>query len=137
AGAADAILRTLERHGLEWTDTVARQSERAHLYRDALERLERAGRTFHCTCSRSTLADERVYPGTCRAKREAVAGGSAVRIRVDETEIEFDDAIQGPFRQALADAVGDFVVLRRDGLFAYQLAVVVDDAEQRIDHVVR
>ena len=136
-GAADAILRTLERHGLEWTGAVVRQSERAELYRAALERLERDGRTFHCTCSRSALADERVYPGTCRAKRAAVAGGSAVRLRVDETEIAFDDAVQGPFRQCLASAVGDFVVLRRDGVFAYQLAVVVDDAEQRIDHVVR
>jgi glutamyl-Q tRNA(Asp) synthetase len=136
-GAADAILHTLERHGLEWSGAPVRQSERTDLYRAALERLGRAGRTFHCTCSRSALADEPVYPGTCRARGEPTTAGSAIRIRVDDVAIAFDDEVQGRFTQALAHDVGDFVVLRRDGLFAYQLAVVVDDAEQRVDHVVR
>ena len=137
SGAADAILRSLERHGLEWDGAVVRQSERTPLYRDAFDRLVREGRTFRCSCSRSALGDERVYPGTCRARREPAVGSSAVRVRVDDAVVAFDDAIQGPVVQALARDVGDFVVLRRDGLFAYQLAVVVDDAEQGIDHIVR
>jgi len=136
-GAADTILRTLERHGLEWSGPVVRQSERTHLYREALERLDQAGRTFRCTCSRSTLADEPVYPGTCRARRSPATHDFATRIRVDDVEVSFEDAIQGRFAQVLARDVGDFVVLRRDGYFAYQLAVVVDDAEQRIDRIVR
>ena len=136
-GAADAILRTLESHRLEWSQTVVRQSERTHLYRDALDRLERAGRTFRCSCSRSMLADERVYPGTCRVRRTPDGGDHATRVRVDDVVLEFDDAIQGVFSQALAQEVGDFVVQRRDGLFAYQLAVVVDDAAQKVDHIVR
>jgi len=136
-GAADAILRCLERHGLHWSGAVTYQIQRHAVYEQALRRLDAMGLTFHCTCSRASLADEPIYPGTCRHRRTAGRTGSAVRIRVPCTRFEFMDRIQGRYGQDLATEVGDFVVRRRDGLIAYQLAVVVDDADQGITHVVR
>jgi len=144
-GAATEILRTLESLGLQWDGTVLRQSERGDAYRAALEELERKGATYPCACTRREIGDSAlagidgglVYPGTCRSGPPPGRATRATRVRVDAAVIEFDDAVQGRVRQQLATDVGDFVLRRADGLFAYQLAVVVDDAAQGITDVVR
>jgi glutamyl-Q tRNA(Asp) synthetase len=135
-GAIDSILQTLERHGM-WWDELTYQHERISLYRHALDQFEATGYTFVCTCSRSQLHDSDVYPGTCRERGLLSGGASSIRLRVPARTIEFLDGIQGRYAQRLDADVGDFVVFRRDGIFAYQLAVVVDDAAQRITHVLR
>ncbi len=143
-GAADAILRTLERYELHWDGPVLYQSRRTEVYRAALERLLNAGLAYPCTCSRRELAacprgDDGgpIYPGHCRAGVRRPARPPAIRLRVTDAPVAFRDAVQGDYRQCLASVVGDFVIRRADGLFAYQLAVVVDDADQGITRVVR
>jgi glutamyl-Q tRNA(Asp) synthetase len=143
-GAADAILRTLDACGMGWDGNVIYQSQRAEAYRDALARLEGQRQIYPCACSRREIADSAlgpdralVYPGTCRNGLAPGKTSRAIRARVDHEPIEFEDAVQGTISQDLAAEVGDFVLLRADGLFAYQLAVVVDDAEQGITDVVR
>jgi glutamyl-Q tRNA(Asp) synthetase len=144
-GAADQILRTLQSLGLHWDGVVLRQSERGDAYQAALAELERRDATYPCACTRREIGDSAlagidgtlVYPGTCRNGLPAGRTARATRVRVDDAVIEFDDAVQGRMRQQLAAAVGDFVLRRADGLFAYQLAVVVDDAAQGITDVVR
>ena len=150
-GAESDILATLERYGFAWDGPVVRQSSRTQRYRAALEQLVASGDAYPCACTRRELESappgaggERVYPGTCRngipADRLARAQRSW-RVRVGRepagTVIEYCDRLQGPQRQDLAREVGDFVVLRADGLFAYQLAVVVDNAAQGITDIVR
>jgi glutamyl-Q tRNA(Asp) synthetase len=143
-GAADAILRVLEAYGFEWDEVVMRQSRRSAAYAAALERLQREGAVFPCACTRREVSDsalgetiEPVYPGTCRNGIPPGRSARAVRMRVGETVIGFEDRLQGEVEQNLAAEVGDFVVRRADGAFAYQLAVVVDDFEQGITDVVR
>lgn len=146
AGASDSILRDLERHGFSWQGEVVRQSQRLDAYAAALEQLRRQGAVFPCACSRKEIADSAtgrsvdgaaIYPGACRDGLPAGRSARAWRLRVDSAEIAFVDAVQGAQRQDLAREVGDFVLLRADGLFAYQLAVVVDDAWQGITDIVR
>jgi len=146
AGAADRILRTLEAFGLEWDGEVAFQSRRTGLYESALERLAARGMVYQCSCSRSQLASlarttdgEPVYPGTCRAGPAEPGGPTSSRFRVPEetATVSFIDALQGEFTQDVSISVGDFVIRRKDDLFAYQLAVVVDDACQGVTQVVR
>ena len=136
-GSADEVLRTLEAFGLLWDGEVEYQSRRTHLYTEVLESLRAAGRTFECSCSRRELAaEDSGYPGTCRAGPRG-PGDAAIRFRIDETEtVVFDDRFQGPIALAMGK-LGDVIVRRRDGVFAYQLAVVVDDALQGITDVVR
>jgi glutamyl-Q tRNA(Asp) synthetase len=137
-GSTDSILAALETYALEWDGPVIFQSERLAEYRAAAERLRQAGLTFECSCSRRelSLAGESVYPGTCRDGPRA-AGATATRFRVDDgARIAFDDAVQGPCEYALSE-LGDCVIRRKDGLFSYQLAVVVDDAAQGITDIVR
>lgn len=136
AGAADSILRTLEQHGLSW-DGLSYQRDRIPLYRDALERLQRDGHTFRCICSRSQLQDADVYPGTCRNRNISSGSPSSQRVRVPNETLGFEDLVQGHYSQRLDRDVGDFVIHRRDGIIAYQLAVVVDDAAQHVTQVVR
>jgi len=143
-GAADAILRTLEDYGFEWEGAVMRQSRRAAAYAAALERLQREGAVFPCACTRREISDstlgeasEPVYPGTCRNGIPSGRSARAVRVRVGDAVIAFEDRLQGRIEQHLAVEVGDFVARRADGLFAYQLAVVVDDFEQGVSDVVR
>jgi len=143
-GAADSILRTLEACGFSWSGEVQWQSRNSAAYAQALERLRARGTLFPCACSRREIADsslnedgERVYPGTCRNGLPPGREGRTLRVRVDAASVEFEDAIQGRIVQSLAAEVGDFVLKRADGLFAYQLAVVVDDDAQDISHVVR
>jgi glutamyl-Q tRNA(Asp) synthetase len=139
-----AILRTLECFGLAWDGAVMRQSERTEAYRAAFERLEHAGLAYPCGCTRKEIADSAlgpdgapIYPGTCSDGLPNGRKARAWRLRVENREIAFTDAVQGRVMQNLTQEVGDFVLLRADGLFAYQLAVVVDDAAQGVTHVVR
>ena len=143
-GAADEILRTLDGLGFAWEGEVMVQSERTMIYAEALARLQVLGCVFPCACSRKEIADsslniegERVYPGTCRNGLAPGREARALRLRVGAEVIAFEDAVQGPVRHHLARVIGDFVLRRADGLFAYQLAVVVDDAAQGITDVVR
>ena len=141
-GAADGILRTLERLGLYWDGEVVFQSRRGALYEQALARLRD---TYLCACSRREIADSavslatdgaQVYPGTCRAGLPAGRNARALRVRV-QGMISIADRVQGLLQQDLEREVGDFVLRRADGQFAYQLAVVVDDADQQVTDVVR
>lgn len=137
-GCADRMLRTLEAFGLLWDGEILYQSRNIPRYEAALEALGRAGRTFQCTCSRRlrSSSEEGGYPGTCRGK-PPVPTPAAIRFRVDEAEtVRFEDRFQGECRIDMR-AMGDVVIRRRDGIFAYQLAVVVDDDAQKINHVVR
>lgn len=143
-GAADDILLTLEKFGFEWDGSVLYQSQRDEAYAAAFHRLQSLSLVYACACSRREIADSAVhgidgliYPGTCRNGLAHGKTARAWRIRTEDRSIEFDDAIQGRISQNLSRDIGDFVLKRADGLYAYQLAVVVDDAEQGISHVVR
>jgi glutamyl-Q tRNA(Asp) synthetase len=137
---AQEILSALRAFGLQWDGEVMVQSQRKARYEQALAALN--SHTYTCTCSRKEIADSAlmglegpVYPGTCRAQPRVA--DAAVRVRTHREPISFIDRVQGPNTQAIETDIGDFVVKRRDGLFAYQLAVVVDDADQGVTHVVR
>lgn len=135
-GAADRQLRTLDAFGLRSDAPVVRQSARDALYRDALERLLESGAAFECHCSRTDLAANGGIHRRCVAR--ARRPDPAVRLRVDDgAHVSFVDGLQGPQSQDVSTAVGDFVLRRADGYWAYQLAVVVDDAAQGITDVVR
>lgn len=143
-GAADAILHTLERLGFAWDGEVEWQSRRKAHYLAAFEGLRLAGAVFACACSRREIADSSLgadgaprYPGTCRDGLPQGRAARAWRLRVEPGAVCFEDFLQGRICQDVAADVGDFVVLRADGCFAYQLAVVVDDAAQGVTHVVR
>ena len=151
--AAEDILRTLEVFGLLSDEPVLYQSERTEAYEEALLKLQAGGAVYPCCCTRKEIADSAlhgieglVYPGTCRTGIPAGREGRAWRIRTDLraspfplplSPIEFSDTLQGHITQNLEREIGDFVVKRADGLFAYQLAVVADDADQEITHIVR
>jgi glutamyl-Q tRNA(Asp) synthetase len=143
-GAAEDILRTLERLGLYWDGPVIFQSRRAALYEQALQALRT--HTYWCGCSRREIADSslgvaadgaQIYPGTCRNGLHLGKTPRALRVKTAAEEIVFQDRVQGPQQQILDAAVGDFVLYRADGQFAYQLAVVVDDMAQSITDIVR
>jgi glutamyl-Q tRNA(Asp) synthetase len=144
AGAADDILRTLAACGLEWDGQVVHQSARSDAYHSALHRLREKGLVYPCACSRREIADSAiagaegpVYPGTCRAGLPPGKAARALRIETRGAAIAFDDALQGQVAHDLEKESGDFVLYRADDVYAYQLAVVVDDAEQGITDVVR
>jgi glutamyl-Q tRNA(Asp) synthetase len=149
-GAADEILRALELYGLEPDGPVAVQSRRTPIYEAALDALRARDLLYPCGCTRAEL--ERIasaplpghpgdsgpaYPGTCREGLPAGRSPRSLRFRVPPGEVSFDDAVFGSERQNVLREVGDFVVRRADGPFAYQLAVVVDDADQSVTQVVR
>lgn len=143
-GAAENILRTLDAFGLHSDEPVLYQSQRTAAYEDALRKLQSNGAAYPCCCTRKEIADSAlngvegpVYPGTCRNGIPVGREGRAWRVRTNNEAVEFDDVLQGCCTQYLENEIGDFVVKRADGLFAYQLAVVVDDAFQCITHIVR
>lgn len=144
-GAADEILASLEQLGLHWDGEIVWQSRRNEAYVAALEQLRARGLVYDCACSRREILlsaphpgeEGPIYPGTCRAGLRAGHPPRAVRIAVPRRQVCFHDGVFGPVQQVLAEAVGDFVLRRADGLFAYQLAVVVDDAAAGVNQVVR
>jgi len=136
-GSAERILRDLQRFGMQSDQPVLYQSERTEAYASAVRHLLDSGLAYRCGCSRSELPASGVYPGTCREGLPAGKKPRSVRLRVRDEAIDFTDLVQGPIRENLADSVGDFIIRRADGLAAYQLAVVVDDAFQEVTEVVR
>jgi len=146
-GSADQIVAALARLGFEWNESIVRQSARRPLYEDAVQRLLAAGDAFRCSCSRAEIqaavtstaasGEELRYPGWCRDGVRMPERATAIRFRTPSGDVVFQDQIQGLTCVDVAAEVGDFVIQRRDGWFAYQLAVVVDDAAQGITHVVR
>ncbi|MFA7554448.1 MAG: tRNA glutamyl-Q(34) synthetase GluQRS [Spongiibacteraceae bacterium] len=137
-GAANAILTCLQQHGLQWDQPVLWQHQRHQAYQQIIDQLLATGQAFYCTCSRSdTQHQGGIYSGHCRGRTQIPNRPFAIRWQVPEQTIGFNDAIQGYFSQHLPQQVGDIVLKRKDGLFAYQLAVVVDDAYQQITHCVR
>jgi len=143
-GAADDMLRTLEAFGMQWHGTVVYQSARSDAYHAALHELRQRGRVYACACSRREIADSAVtgiegfvYPATCREGLPAGRSARAWRVNTEGAAIRFDDAIQGRLEHDLERQIGDFVVYRADSIYAYQLAVSVDDAEQGVTDVVR
>jgi glutamyl-Q tRNA(Asp) synthetase len=138
-GASDAIIRTLEKFGFQWHGPISYQSQHSEYYLEALERLEESGQLYPCACSRKEIAQLNklgVYPGTCREGLPTGRHARSWRIRTHQ-QIQFHDAIQGPQQYDMQQAIGDFVLKRADGLFAYQLAVGIDDTRQGISQVVR
>lgn len=144
-GAAEDILRTLESCGLEWDGPVLYQSRRTDRYQAAVDRLQQSGLLFACSCSRKEVLasaphvgeEGPIYAGVCRAGLPHGRRPRSLRIRVPQEQVCFVDGVFGPREQRLDSVVGDFVLRRADGLFAYQLAVVVDDAESGVNQVVR
>jgi glutamyl-Q tRNA(Asp) synthetase len=143
-GAADRIVAALDAFGFEWSGAIVYQSRRLHLYAEALERLRISDCLYECSCSRAQIAaaagddpDDARYLGTCRERTAPHHDATAWRMCAPESAVEFVDRIQGAYSQNVAAAFGDFVVRRRDGIFAYHLAVVVDDADQGVTEVVR
>lgn len=134
-GAAASHIETLKRFGMESDQAILWQSMRDERYREVLQKLIASGDAFECFCSRKDLIEHHGIHRECIAK--SAENGPAIRLRVPDLTIELDDRIQGKFSQALGVEVGDFVICRADGFWAYQLAVVVDDADQGITHVVR
>ncbi len=136
SGAADGILRDLERFALFWDEEVVYQSARNALYADTLAQLEREGLVYDCGCSRRDLLDGR-YPGTCRSGIPKDRKARSVRMRTDDRPVSLEDQTQGTLTQKLESSVGDFVLRRADGLFAHHRAVAVDDGLQEIPEIVR
>jgi glutamyl-Q tRNA(Asp) synthetase len=143
-GSADDILRALEACGMEWTGEIVHQSTRSDAYHAAIHELRQHGKLYACACSRREIADSGVagiegyvYPGTCRAGLPAGRAARAWRVDTTDALVVFEDAIQGSIGQNLASDIGDFVLYRVDGVYAYQLAVAIDDAEQGITDIVR
>lgn len=143
-GAADEILRTLDACGLGWDGAVVFQSEREPAYREALARLEAGGRVFACACSRQEVAaaglmglEGPIYPGTCREGLPPGREGRSIRLRADQRHWTITDRHLGALGFDLHRLGGDFVIRRADGVFAYQLATVVDDIDLGVTDVVR
>lgn len=144
AGAADSIIRTLSAYGFEWDGDIIYQTARLPAYRAAMQQLSQQQLSYPCTCTRKQLIAEvtpgpygRIYPGHCRDKTAIPNSRHAIRLKVSDRNISFIDRTQGSYTQNLAEQLGDFIILRSDSVFAYQLAVVVDDEWQKISHIVR
>lgn len=147
-GAKRLIVNALKDFGFTWDGEIVYQSKRHEIYRAAFERLRSKGLAYPCACSRKEIADstlrisllaarELIYPGTCRNGLAEGKTARAWRIRVPNETIVFEDRERGRISQNLAREVGDFILQRADGIWAYQLATVVDDAEAGITDVVR
>jgi glutamyl-Q tRNA(Asp) synthetase len=137
-GAGEQILESLIAHGLQWDDDVLWQSRRHSAYTDAIDSLMGQDKGYFCTCTRADIqANHGVYSGRCRGQIRKPDTAFATRAQLPDIDIALTDGIQGHFHQNLQHDTGDVIVRRKDGLFAYQLAVVVDDAYQGITHVVR
>lgn len=143
-GSADEILRTLDRYGFEWDEEVLYQTRRKQAYEEVMQQLIDKELIYRCICSRKDLRENNemgnqglAYPGTCESKNHPADLQHALRVRTSDHDIEFTDAVMGFYCQNVKQEIGDFVIRRKDGLFAYQLAVVIDDEFQNITHIVR
>ncbi len=144
AGARDAILTTLENFGFEWDGPISFQSQRHNLYRDAIDSLQHKGCIYPCACSRKQVTEAQtshstntIYPGTCRKGLSQGQSMHTLRMNTQGMVIQFEDLLQGQCKYNLQTDIGDYIVLRADGYFSYQLATGIDDAQQRITEVIR
>jgi glutamyl-Q tRNA(Asp) synthetase len=140
-GSTASILKTLERFGLCWDGQIYYQSQHIDVYEAALQRLLSGHLLYPCTCSRKQLSDHsqtgNIYPGTCRLLSSEPTSAFALRVKTNLQPISFYDLLQGEIVRNLAQQDGDFIIKRKDQIIAYQLAVVIDDQQQAISHVVR
>jgi len=143
-GSASQILTTLEHFGMQWDGDVVYQSQRLRLYQQALDELRDTGLIYGCNCSRKHIAkiatagiEGFIYPGRCRDLSICQSESHSLRLRTNNLDTHFDDRIQGAITQRIESEVGDFLIRRGDGIYAYQLAVAVDDHEQGITDIVR
>ncbi|MDY6919545.1 MAG: tRNA glutamyl-Q(34) synthetase GluQRS [Pseudomonadota bacterium] len=140
AGASEQILDCLQNYGLHWDGKVRYQSERGEAYESWVQTLLQQQRAFYCTCSRKQILEatgSTTYPGTCRHCHQPPAAPHAIRVQVPDSDVAFSDAIQGPVACNLRQQGGDYIIKRKEGLYAYHLAVVLDDADQGVTHIVR
>ena len=138
-----AILNTLHQHGFQWDDEIIYQSHRIDIYEEYASHLNQKENTYFCECSRKEIADSAIegidgmiYPGTCRDKK-LDSHCHALRIKAEDISMAFKDKIQGVIQQNILKDFGDYILKRSDGIYAYQLAVVIDDALQNINNIVR
>lgn len=144
-GAADLILKSLEDHHLFWDESVLYQSQRHEVYENYLRELQQKNWIYACDCSRQLLQqDQGIYQGRCRNRQTDIQSPFALRLKLYDLpdistadELVFDDLIQGKQIQNLRTQAGDIILKRRDGFYAYQLAVVLDDIDQNITHIIR
>jgi glutamyl-Q tRNA(Asp) synthetase len=137
-GASDDILNCLQSFGLHWDGEVDYQSQHLDQYEQAIVELQNRHELYPCICSRSLLASSTlIYPGYCRTKAQSTNAPHAIRVKTADISMRFVDELQGEISQNLASEHGDFIVKRKDGIFAYQLACVVDDQRQKVNRVVR
>lgn len=143
-GAADSILATLENFCLDWDGPVVYQSQRRDAYEEALQQLEHQGDSFECSCSRKLISEQArigpngmIYPGTCRQGVTDDSRPRSVRLATHDHNITVEDRLQGSYSLHMQADVGDFVIRRADGLIAYHLATVVDDALDAFTEIVR
>ncbi len=136
AGAADRILAFLDKMGFAWDAPVVRQNDCLDIYQDYLKKLQQEGLTYRCLCSRKQLGSG-PYPGTCRTRNHPTDSQHAIRLLTNDQIIGFSDRLQGHYQQNLQATCGDFVIFRKDQLFAYQLAVVIDDEIAGVTHITR
>ncbi|MEH6549471.1 MAG: tRNA glutamyl-Q(34) synthetase GluQRS [Pseudomonadales bacterium] len=136
AGSADCIIRSLDRHGLHWDGEICWQSQRNTAYEVALQSLQAQDNLYRCHCSRAKIG-QAVYPGYCRDEFIDPSEPHSLRLKTTPTDILFDDLIQGHQQQNIARDAGDFILRRKDNYYAYQLAVVVDDADSGVNHILR
>lgn len=137
-GARDLILEQLEAHGLKWDGETVYQSHRLGIYQQYFDQLKRDGKLYACDCPRHRIRDlNGVYDGYCRNRALPFDADTAIRVRLEPDNIDWDDLILGVQSFSSAELGGDFIVRRRDGLFSYQLAVALDDALEGISHVIR
>jgi len=144
SNSTKSILTALEAYGMHWDEEIIYQSQRGKYYQAALDTLSHKNRIYHCACTRKEINKinpstdrNHIYPGTCKNGIPEGKTARSIRVRTNSTIISFDDCVQGTFAQNIANEVGDFIIKRADDLFAYQLAVVVDDEEQGITDIVR
>ncbi|OTE97940.1 tRNA glutamyl-Q synthetase [Crenothrix sp. D3] len=136
-GATDAILTTLDTFGLHWDDSVVYQSRCLAVYHDVLNELAKNQLIYPCSCSRKMLASTAIYDGLCRNQSITADSLYALRIKTDSRLISVEDGLQGLISHNIAKQYGDFILKRRDGIVAYQFAVIIDDDRQHINQIVR
>jgi len=137
-GAANLILRTLESYGLYWDQTVLYQSTNQQSYQQILDTLLSQDKVYRCTCTRKTIRlTGGIYSNLCRVQNHNSSTSHSLRLKVNKPIVSFDDYYLRACKTELTSAREDFILKRKDGLFAYMLAVVVDDIQQNITHVIR
>lgn len=137
SGAAENIIETLQVYGLNWHGPIHYQSQNLDVYKTIISKLTQQALVYPCTCTRKALSEFPIYPGICRKTKKNNNNPHSLRIKSDDTAITFDDELQGSLNHSIASQHGDFIIKRKDDITAYQLAVVIDDYQQKISHVIR